>query len=314
MGKTFIALLVLLLAASAPGASAFAADGAVDDPAIRTLSVKTVAYTYTAADAQHAANGVALRNRTSGVIPLRGVRNGSTISKAYLYWNYSDASAAGAATSSALFNGRLVSGTKVADNSISGCWGGNTGSHTYRADVTTHIPKPNPNQDYEVVLVFSGTTSTTGQNPWFPVETQTKRINGATLVVVFKHSTDTVGDHVYIYDDLSGTEFSGTGTFTLTHPSHSGAGVLTMSGADGQANVPGETTTFNATQIAGPPVGNADWDGSAGWPLPQLWDVVSHGVTLSGTSSVVGYSSSGDCLVPVMFVIQHGVSADYLAP
>jgi hypothetical protein len=65
---------------------------------------------------QHVANGVALRNRVSGTIHLRGVPAGRSVRAAYLYWNFSDASAVGAATAPALFNGNAVSGTKTADN------------------------------------------------------------------------------------------------------------------------------------------------------------------------------------------------------
>ncbi|UJS21842.1 MAG: hypothetical protein L3J18_05905 [Candidatus Brocadia sp.] len=41
----------------------------------------------------------------------------------------------------------------------------------------------------------------------------------------------------------------------------------------------------------------------AGLPLPQLRDVHTHVVTLSGGISTVVYNGVGDCLVPVVFVL-----------
>jgi hypothetical protein len=37
--------------------------------------------------------------------------------------------------------------------------------------------------------------------------------------------------------------------------------------------------------------------------LPQLWDTHTHIVKLNGSLSSVRYQASGDCLVPVAFVI-----------
>jgi hypothetical protein len=255
---------------------------------------------------QHVANGVALRNRVSGTIHLRGVPAGRLVRAAYLYWNFSDASAVGADTAPALFNGNAVTGTKTADNADP-CWG-RTGNHTYRATVTPFIPAIRPNQDYQVVTAISGSTS--GENPWLSTPAGTIQ-EGATLVVVF--GSGGASTAVVIYDALSGTEFSSSLSVTLTHPiSLSGTGLYTMSGADGQRGTGGydnaasnETGFFNGAQISGPPVAASDWDGAAGLPLPQLWDVHTHIVSYTPTSSTVSYTAgTGDCLVPVVFVLQ----------
>ena len=50
-------------------------------------------------------------------------------------------------------------------------------------------------------------------------------------------------------------------------------------------------------------VASSDWDGSGGWPMPQLWNTHTHNVKLNGSVSSVRYQASGDCLVPVAFVI-----------
>ncbi|GAB61060.1 MAG: DUF3344 domain-containing protein [Candidatus Jettenia sp.] len=289
----------------------FAANGVTDT---KTTVEKTVDPINVISNASHVANGIALRNKTSGWIPLRGVPDGSTVVKAFLYWNFSDTNATGLG-SVVVFNGNRVNGIKRAD-SADPCWG-LTGNHTYRANVTPFIPANNPNQDYEVVINFNGIISTTGQNPWAPTESQTKRLEGATLIVVYSNAS-TSGKQVRIYDALNGSEFSGSATFTLTHPALSGSGLFTMCGADGQrgsghdthANTSNEKTTFNGTQVAGTSVAGGDWDGSTGLPLPQLWDVHTHVVTFSGTSSIVVYTAKDpnaanlDCLVPVVFVLE----------
>ncbi|RJR42608.1 MAG: DUF3344 domain-containing protein [Deltaproteobacteria bacterium] len=271
----------------------------------------TVAPAFTLRDVKHVANGVALRNRASGWIHLRGVPPGSTVIRAHLYWNISDGLVKGPA-SSATFNGNLVAGLKRADNPDP-CWG-LTGNHTYRADVTPFVPRNNPNQDYLFALQKPDPLTTSGENPWTLAPVPTLLTEGATLIVTYRHPEKTIGAIVNIYDAFSGTMFSTSGTFTLTHAALSGGGLFTMTGADGQRggghdNVfSNETGTFNGAQFSGPTVAASDWDGSTGLPLTQLWDVHTHIVQLNGTSSTVAYTGVGDCLVPVAFVIQLGLN------
>ena len=256
--------------------------------------------------ADHVANGVAMRNRTSGTIALRGAPVPSRVLTALLYFNFSDGSREGTRTAPVLFDGNLIVANKTGDHDDP-CWG-MAGNHSYVADVTRFVPiVGNLNQDYEVVLPFDENTSTTGQNPWNPVEAQKVRVEGATLVAVYR-SQDTTGS-VFVYDAINNAMFSGTAQFDLLHPALDGAGRFTMAGADGQRgaghdnSASNELTFFDGNQIAGPPVASSDWDGSDGWPLVQLWDTHTHNVKLSGAVSSVRYQASGDCLVPVAFVI-----------
>ena len=258
------------------------------------------------AKARHVANGVAMRNRTSGTIHLRGVPNGRRVISALLYWNVLDNAFIGSNTFPVLFNGNRVNGTKTAD-SPDPCWSGVIGSHSYVANVTQFVDgSGHPNQDYEVVLQFDELTSTTGQNPWDPVEFQDVRAEGAGLIVVYE---DPFSGPLYIYDDLSNSMFFSNATFNLGHNLHRRSALFTMFGADGQRGfghnnlLTNEMTFFNLAQIAGNPVTNSDWDGSDGWPLPQLWDTHTHIVSLFGNTSTVRYQTGGDCLVPVAFVI-----------
>ena len=265
-------------------------------------------YKYDKAD--HVANGVAMRNRTSGTIHLRGVPAGSRVVQSLLYFNFSDNKDKGPDTIPVLFNGNLINGRKTADNTDP-CWG-RVGNHTYVADVTVFTNQTGtPNQDYEVVIVFNETTNTSGENPWTSPGTAEILVEGASLIVVFQSELTT--GPLAIYDNLSGGTFSGSFTANLFNPSPlspGGPDLFTMVGADGQLGGNGynisatnELTFFNGIQIAGPPVTNSDWDGSDGWPLVQLWDTHTHEVDLQDSTSRVNYQAGADCLTPVAFVL-----------
>jgi hypothetical protein len=252
----------------------------------------------------HVANGVALRNRARGYIHLRGVPLRSTVVRSFLFWNFSDGDAVGTPSREVLFDGNLVPGRKIADNSDP-CWG-HVGNHSYMADVTRYTNQSGgPNQDYEVVLPFPRGTSTTGQNPWLPFEPQAARLQGATLVVIYQN--EGTSGPLALYTPPGDNMFFGNALYVLATPG-AGPAHFTSIGADGQRGfghnnfASNETTFFNAPQIAGPPVAASDWDGSDGLPLPQLWDTHTH-IVNSQPISAVRYFSGGDCLVPVGFVV-----------
>jgi hypothetical protein len=253
------------------------------------------------------ANGIAMRNRTEGTIHLRGAPVPSKVLAALLYFNFSDESREGRRNVPILFNANRVIAQKTSDHDDP-CWG-MVGNHSYVADVTQFVPiGGHLNQDYRVAFQFDAETSTTGQNPWgMPEPGQKVRAEGATLVMVYR-TQDTTGP-LFIYDALNNSMFSGTAQFNLMHPNLANAGRFTMVGADGQRgfghdnSASNELTFFDGNQIAGPPVASGDWDGSDGWPLPQLWDTHTHNVRLNSPVSNVRYQASGDCLVPVAFVI-----------
>ncbi len=255
--------------------------------------------------ADHVVNGVALRNRTSGTIHLRGVPLGSTVIRALLYWNFSDLNVTGSPTAPAVLNGNVVIGNLTAD-SMDPCWG-MAGSHSYMADVTALVPATLPNQDYQVVLPFTANTTTSGQNPWNPPEFPNVRPQGAWLIVIFKNANTL--NPVFVYDNLPNSMFAASASFNLSHSLLGNTGLFSMGGADGQRggghdnSLSNELTFFNGAQIAGPPVTNSDWDGSDGWPLVQLADTHTHIVNMTGLVSNVSYTSNGDCLVPVFFVL-----------
>src|SRR5262249_61606436 len=117
------------------------------------------------------ANGLATRHRPSGTIAFRGAPVPSRVLTALLYFTFSDGSREGTRTAPVLFDGNLIVANKPGDHDDP-CWG-MAGNHSYVADVTPFVPiVGNLNQDYEVVLPFDENTSTNGQNPWNPRDTQ----------------------------------------------------------------------------------------------------------------------------------------------
>lgn len=289
-------------------------------------------------DVRHVANGVALRNKKTGTIHLRGIPSNSNVLKAYLYWSYIDKNTVGAATSKAKFGKKHIIGDKIADNFNPGWknpgWVGDGGTHTYRYDVTTLVNVfNNANRNYAFRFMdFDNATS--GENPFDPADYHEIKLEGASLLVIYTNATlefSTTGKQVFLYDKcLNNTGFNGYQSLTLKHPNISGEGLFTMCGADGQRGLTGydngdqgsnrfsnEKTFFNGIQIAGPPVAASDWDGSAGLPLPQLWDVHTHsvgfGASPTNTSALVykpvcedacAGDTVVDALVPVFFVLE----------
>jgi hypothetical protein len=263
----------------------------------------------------HVANGVALRNRCTGVINLRGIAPGSTVKSAYLYWNYMDSSVVGAATDTELFNGKIVTATKVADQPDL-CWG-TAGDHTYRTTVTAYLPPTFGAGDYPFSALKCN--DATGSNPWITGSKGPLIWEGASLVVTYSNSK-TTGDSVAIFDKLSGAA-SGTGapgsfSVSMVTPTPlTGTGLFTQIGADGQTGssfsniITNERDTFNAVILSGPGglYPQSNWDGSNGWPQPQLWDTHTEDVTFSGgTTNTDVTTVGGDCIAAVAYVEQQG--------
>jgi hypothetical protein len=261
---------------------------------------------FRAEDVSHVASGVALRDRARGTIHLRGVPAKSQVVRSFLLWNLSDQKREGAASAPILFEGNLVTGKKTADNTDP-CWS-HEGNHSYLADVTRFTNQAGgPNQEYEVGLPFFENTGTEGQNPWASNQSQHEvLLEGASLIVIYRN--EQTRGMLYVFAPSGDNMFVGSTSYALATPGF-GEGLFTMVGADGQRGgghdntASNELTFFDLAQIAGPPVAASDWDGSDGLTLPQLWDTHTHRVKLSETPSKVEYKGSGDCLVPVGFVL-----------
>lgn len=193
------------------------------------------------------------------------------------------------------------------------CWPGDTIT-VYRAAVP--LTTATGNGLYEVRWRPGAFGSVAGEDPWAGTATSAvdPLLEGASLVLVGTGAS-TVG----IYDvGLSGTTFIGSFAYDLVPPGPATVSALWDNiGADGQigasrfasAGVAGENTSINGVPVAGPLAADSasDWDGSAGWPLPQLWDDTGHDIsaTISPASGIFAVSivGGGDCLTPVANVL-----------
>ncbi|HKB98944.1 MAG TPA: hypothetical protein VKD23_09180 [Terriglobales bacterium] len=279
-------------------------------------------------NASYGTGGVALRNRLTGAIHISGV-SGPT-QAAWLYWavllqnpTATQVARVGHVTIARQFptgaplpSSTTLNGTLIA---VGGdpCWG-STGTYVFRAQVPNTIATGNGL--YKVIL-RGATGLTDGEDPWdfnvvFPL------FEGASLVVV---GTGTA--NVGLLDGQAGTTFVGT-TFSnyyqLPATTASGSRVLLDNfGYDGQIGASrsifsptsNETSSVSGypsltfVQVAGPggETSNSDWDGSSGWPLPQLWDDtgydISNAFAAGDTFVLVNYTSGNDCIGTVGAVI-----------
>lgn len=280
---------------------------------------------YQYSSASYGTGGVALRNRSQGYIQISGV-TGPT-QAAYLYWavllsNPTETQLKHVAEMQ--LQREYPTGVGSATEQVKGtllnvggdpCWG-STGTWVYRAAVPTSLATGNG--IYKVVIPPAGAGLTDGEDPWggkpvFPLW------EGASLVIV-----GTGAANVGLLDGQAGTTFAGTYSnyYALPATVATGSQVLFDNfGYDGQIgsrnkiDATWETTTVTGNPsaisvlVAGPggETGDSDWDGSAGWPLPQLWDDTRHPISnafaAGDTSVLVQYDSSSDCVGTVGAVI-----------
>ncbi len=123
------------------------------------------------ADAGYVAAGAGLRNQGSGTITISGIPAGSTVKKAYLFWNILNPTDPGGAM---MVNATSTPGTLVAPGGDP-CW--DSGSWAYEADVTLVVTG---NGSYTVLGYPTGSTS--GLDPWHN-PSPTPIMEGASLIV-----------------------------------------------------------------------------------------------------------------------------------
>ncbi|HSZ73530.1 MAG TPA: hypothetical protein VK779_01830 [Rhizomicrobium sp.] len=269
--------------------------------------------------ASFASGGVALRNRAEGVIQISGAT--TPIQKAYLYFAYLYQGTP--PTSVPITLTRLSptpSATKVLNanrvaEAADPCWG-SSGTAVYRATVPTTVASGNG--EYLVQPDASVVGLNNGEDPFdgnvvFPMD------EGASLVLI-----DTGEFNVDLFNHVH--EFKTTPyAYTLQLSSTAGSSITFGSiGADGQtgsndslgSQASGDTVSVNGTAISG--IGStlnpdSDWDGSAGWPLPQLWDNVAHHITIQSGASTLAVkitprpdvNKNTDCLVTIANIVSH---------
>jgi hypothetical protein len=275
----------------------------------------------------YATGGAALRNRATAAIEISGLPGGSAASAAFLYWAVITEGSAPLAVSSLKLSrayplpaaSATITGV-VIGTGPSPCWSGNTIS-VFRAGVPTSLVTGNGSYRVSIPSTPGSTGTTDGSDPW--VEQELPLWEGASLAVVAPGSTT-----VAIYDTgLAGATLNfafGSLSYTLDLPSQTSGGQVLIDniGADGQIGssrtagylVAQEQSYVNGLQIAGNYASgyedsDSDWNGSSGFPLPQLWDDTGHDITDAapyGTSalSVLVYSPY-DCITAVANVVSY---------
>jgi hypothetical protein len=269
--------------------------------------------------ANYGTGGVALRNRGAGSIGVSGVVG--AVKAAFIYWAVIGPNAsAGSIIVQRRFPTPVsasvtLTGTVVGAG-VNPCWvAATTPIVVYRAAIPLSIATGNG--DYEVRLLPGAGGSTAGGDPWVGVPL-VPLWEGASLVII-----GTGGGTVNVFDlGFAGATFIPPFSYSLTLTGSATSFLWDNIGADGQiggfpgraatASLSGETTTINGVLVAGP--GSAfdltgDWNGSSGFPLPQLWDDTGHAVTLPAATSTLSITfgpatGQNDCLTSVANVVQ----------
>jgi len=276
---------------------------------------------------QYATGGVALRNRRGGGIGISGVV--LPVKDAYIYWAFIDNGAPTKPATLAATKIRVqrllptpesaqmeLPGTLV-DSGPQPCWISGSTIYVYRAQLPVALGVTNGS--YQVTtLPFAG-GDVNGGDPWV-VRPRLPLWEGASIVVIGKGSNT-----VDLFDKgLAGKAVKPPFSYTLmlSGSTRSLPVLWDNIGADGQlgtgrvatASDSGETTTINGLLVAGPGSTQnltGDWNGSSGFPLPQLWDDTGHQFTLyptlTTTLSITFGPATGatDCLTGVANLVAY---------
>jgi len=274
--------------------------------------------------ASYATGGTSLRNRPAGSINISGLVGATA--HAFIYWGViTDGKPPTAATGikvQRLFptESTLVSLTGVAiGKGVSPCWGPSGSIITiFRAEVPLSVA--NGNGSYEISLHPDASGLTNGADPW--VGTPVLPLWEGASIVLIGSGTGTVSIFDSGYSGITFIPFP-SAEYNLALPVKA-PGVKTLFdniGADGQHGnsylaedtYSDEATTINGVGVAGSGSGyhDGDWNGSSGYPLPQLWDDTGHNITAAvpkntATLTVeikVPEASSYDCLTTVVNVV-----------
>ena len=277
--------------------------------------------------AQYSSGGVSLRNRGGGVIHISDVEK--PVKAAVIYWAVITSGAATTPDKSVMVQ-RLLPKPASAVTKINGTLVGTGASPCYPTITTISVFRgqvplgvANGNGEYAVTLASGASGSTAGEGPY--TDLLPPLMEGASMVIV---GTGPSNQRVALYDTgIAGKTFAGhPGLCLLPTLPAATTGALTLFesiGADGQhgvlsgftgSGVDDESTVINNVVVAGPgsTFNDSDWNGSSGFPVPQLWDDVRNNITAatpSGTRTLnVVIANQGentwDCLTPVANVVQ----------
>ena len=276
-------------------------------------------------NASYGTGGVALRNRGAGGISISGVV--APVQAAYVYWAVIQPNkAASVITVKRLFPGVAgpvnLPGVVVGGGPVPCPWPGGQ-IIVFRAQIPLGIAIGNGL--YEVSLLAGAAGAVNGSDPW-TTPIVLPLWDGASIVMVGQPSLAAHPGLVTIYDrGLAGHTFtSGVGlAYNLLLPGATPGNrtLIDNIGADGKhafgasrlANpgVTSEQTTIGGPAFAGPGSAywDSDWNGSSGLPVPELWDDTGHDITALGAGLpnlpvTVSQPGGGDCLTPVVNVVE----------
>jgi hypothetical protein len=275
--------------------------------------------------ASYATGGTALRNRGAGNINISGLVGAPT--HAYIYWGVITSGAPPTAAKGIKLQ-RLFPTESIVEyltgvaigKGVAPCWGPSGAIITiFRAEIPLSVASGNGS--YQISLHAGASGLTNGADPW--VGTPVLPLWEGASMVLIGSGTGTVS----VFDSgFAGNTFIAypSAEYILDLPVKA-PGVKTLFdniGADGQhgdsylaeRSYSDEVTTINGHLVAGPGSSytDSDWNGSSGYPLPQLWDDTGHNITNStpkDTSSLtveitVEAASSYDCLTTVANVVE----------
>jgi hypothetical protein len=274
--------------------------------------------------ASYVTGGTSLRNRKGGGISISGLVGAPA--HAFIYWGVITDGAPPTAAKSInvqrLFptESELVSLTGTAiGKGVSPCWGPSGAIITiFRAEVPLSVATGNGS--YEISLHSGAAGVTNGADPW--VGTPVLPLWEGASIVLIGSGTGTVSVFDSGYAGISFIPYPSS-EYKLTLPVKTPGGKTFFDniGADGQhgnsylseETYSDEETLINGVSIAGPNSNyhDGDWNGSSGYPLPQLWDDTGHNITAAvpkNTTTLtveikVAEASSYDCLTTVANVV-----------
>ncbi len=274
--------------------------------------------------ASYATGGTSLRNRGAGSINISGLVGAPT--HAYIYWGVitsgTPPTAATQIRVQRLFptesSVEYLTGVAIGKG-VAPCWGPSGASITiFRAAVPVSVATGNGS--YEITLHPGASGLTNGADPW--VGTQVLPLLEGASMVLIGSGTGTVSIFDAGYAGITFIAYpSAEYILDLPVKSPGGKTLFDNIGADGQhgdsyvaeRSYGDEVTSINGKLVAGPGSSytDSDWNGSSGYPLPQLWDDTGHDITSSvpkNTSTLtveitVGAASSYDCLTTVANVV-----------
>ncbi len=240
----------------------------------------------------YVAHGVGMRNRGWGTIVVDDMPNGSTKTKAYLWWSVIGSSTRpSAAYATGKFNGNAITGTLIGSGPVP-CWGGSR-VYVYRYDATALVT--GTNNLYHLTDFATGNKF--GTEPFGGVQTY-PTFEGASLVIVYSKSNYPYTS-VKIMDGVTSWQSGNSSTTFTGLPSYSlPVAKTTFIVSDGQNNA-GKNVYFNGIALPSSLISGSDRQNGVNYRYGNLQDTSTTYVKVSpgATTATATIQPTTDCLV-----------------